>query len=164
MNLEGRTVSYVGDPRADLAVGDRGRVLSSNGDCCHVMWATGASTGQVSLLPVDEVVVGRRQAASAPTDPLEDSLAVPSLSAVAVVETFDAEGPAGLLNALAEAGMLASFAQIAEEAVTHVAARLCQDEEFRAVLGQLDPEDGSELVSLASAVLLRDAFGGETDG
>lgn len=158
MTLEGHKVSYVGEPTEGLAVGEKGSVLSSDGASCHVMWATGARRGLVDLLPVDDVVSARRTAV---VHTLDDSLSIAPLQTVAVAETYEAEGAPGLLNALNEAGLLASFAQIAEDAVAHVSARLWEDDEFRQVLAHLDPEEGASLVSLASVVLLRDAFGGE---
>jgi hypothetical protein len=118
----------------------------------------------VDLLPVEDVVAPSRTVVAL-SSALEDSLAVASMSTVAVRDTYETEGPAGLINALNDAGLLASFASIAEEAVQQVAVRLWSDDEFAAVLAQLDPEEGADLVSLASVVLLRDAFGqGEGDG
>jgi hypothetical protein len=85
------------------------------------------------------------------------------LVTIAVRDTFDSQGQVGLLNALNEEGHLATFASIAEEAMHTVAARLRQDPSITEVLAHLDPEEGAEFVSFTASILLRDAFGQETD-
>lgn len=161
---DGVTVSYVGHSFDGVALGDRGRVLSSSGDHAHVMWSTGARVNQVDLVHEDDLVVAGRKAASHTIEAsVDDSLVTAPLTTVAVRAIYDGQGEAGLLNALSEAGLLGGLAQIAEDALMHVASRVREDEEISAVLAQLDSDEAESLVSLASVVLLRDAFGSTDD-
>lgn len=153
MIREGKKVSFVGDEDGGLKVGDRGRVLSASGDSSHVLWSTGARSGEVTLVPDLDLVVGSQSQMA-----YEDTFSG-SLVTIAVRDTFDAAGPVGLLNALNEEGHLATFAQYAEEALQSVAARITQDPSMREALSHLEPEEQGEFVTLAASVLLRDAFG-----
>jgi hypothetical protein len=101
----------------------------------------------------------------APTQPKAGHTVTASLSETlgvdahtAAREVFDEAGPAGLLSAMHACGDLVCFASIAEEAVDFVAARLREDPQFAHTLAALDDPDADSLVSLASSVLLRDAF------
>jgi hypothetical protein len=158
---EGASVSYIGHPDRGLTVGDRGRVLSTSGQASHVMWLTGARTQAVDLVDHEDLVCGQTRTATAVESPFEDSLEVPSLSMIAVRDTYDASGETGVLNALNEAGHLAGLSQVAEEALEVVIARVKNDQAMTTVLGQLDPDEADGLARLTAAVLLRDAFGGE---
>lgn len=157
-----REVAYVGLPRVGgLALGDRGRVLAEDGSCVHVRWASGALSGQVTPIDFHDVAdqpPARRQASA--SEMLQDSLSVPALTVTGARETYDAEGEAGLLTAMAEAGLLAGLSQAAEEALEAVAARVRTDDAVHAVLASLEPEEADSLVSLAASALLRDAVGG----
>jgi hypothetical protein len=152
---EGATVSYVGHQRDDLAIGDRGRVLSDAGSGSYVMWSTGKLVGQITLEP-DMDLVASNGARIVYNDSFDTGLVT-----IAVRDTYDTAGPAGLLNALNDEGHLASFPQIAEEAVRHVASRIREDPSIAEVLANLDPEEGADFVGLAATALLRDAFGPE---
>lgn len=154
---DGQQVTYVGDGGDGLHLGDRGQVLAVVGSGSHVLWRTGVLHGQVTLVENEDIVrEGRAQTVEAA---VADALDSP-LVTVAVRETYDESGEAGLLNALNEAGHLAAFTQIAEEAAGFIASRIRRDPAFRAVLAHLDGDEGDRLVTLASTVLLRDAFGG----
>lgn len=149
---EGQRVAFCGDPDAGLQPGDRGKVLSSAGQASHVMWATGARAGEILLVGNLDLVASQQAPVS------YDDLDSGSLVSIAVRDTYDGAGPVGLLNALNEEGHLATFATIAEEAMQAVAKRIRQDPSITEVLAVLDPEEGAEFVSLATSVLLRDAF------
>lgn len=160
MLREGDVVSWVGTGApGGPAVGDVGRVASSSGNSGHVLWTTGSRSGRVDLVAEWDVV-------PAPTVPktghsvtasLTDSLSMDGVH-TAVRDTFEESGPAGLLSAMHALGDLACFATIAEEALILVATRLREDPQFAHTLAALDDPDADSLVSLASSVLLRDAF------
>lgn len=156
MIREGAKVSYVGDGDDDLAVGDRGKVISVAGSSAsHVLWSTGKRLGQITLCD-DADLVATPKAAALTYDGLDSG----SLVTIAVRDTYDAAGEVGLLNALNDEGHLASLSQIAEEAVQIVASRLRTDPSMTEVLASLEPEEASAFVSFTASVLLRDAFGG----
>lgn len=151
---EGSRVAYVGPGDHGLEPGDRGKVVSSDGDASHVLWSTGVQAGSILFHDNYDIVVQGRQ------DYDEDLYGAPLVS-TAVAETFDRYGPTGLLNALNEEGHLAVFAPIAEEAFAAVVSRIRTEPAFLEVIAQLGDEDGEEVISLAALALLRDAFGGE---
>lgn len=157
---DGDRVSYVGFVREGLALGDRGKVVSANGDSSHVQWATGARVGCIDLVDDLDLVPtpGSRTAAASV---LTDSLEVGPLVTLSVRETLEESGEAGLLNTLNESGHLAGLGPIAEDTLQFVAGRLRQDDAFAGVLGQLEPEEASSLIALTASVLMRDAFGQE---
>ena len=156
-------MSYLGNPAEGLARGEQGRVISANGDSSHVMWSTGTRVNTVDLIEDVDLMVTAKARANTVVAHLADSLEVGPLVTLAVRETMDESGEAGLLNALNDSGHLGGLAQIAEDALEFVAARLRTDEAFCEVLAQLDQGERSSLVSLASSVLLRDAFSGQDD-
>lgn len=161
---EGQTVSYVGLPERGLDVGDKGRTLSCSGSSSHVMWTTGHRVDLVDLIHHDDLVVQAKAATRMSTaGSLEDTLSVPSLSMVAVRETLEESGEAGLLNALADTGCLGFLVDAADEALAMVASRVRADEGFALVLSHLDCDEAERLVELTAAVVLRDAFG-SSDG
>lgn len=151
MIREGSKVSYVGES-AVRAVGDLGKVLSAAGDSSHVLWAN----GQITLESDADLVTTKRTAAEADHDVLGGSLVH-----IAVRDTFDASGPVGLLDALNEDGHLATFTAYAEDAMQAVAASIRTDPSMHEVLAHLESEEQAALINLATATLLRDAFGGE---
>ncbi len=158
MLIEGAVVSWVGQHHA-VAVGDLGTVVSSSGGSGHVQWTTGASRGKVDLVEEWDVVpapssVSHRKAVSAS---LNDTLGMDSAH-TAARETFEDGGPAAVLSAMHEHGDLACFPSIAEGAVDYVAARLREDAKIAATLAALEDTEADSLVTLASTVLLRDAF------
>lgn len=158
---DGQTVTYIGPGMNGLAIGDQGKVLSAERDSCHVLWASGALHNQIVLVGnFDLAPIGRQ----ATLDGLEDCLDVDSgISTSATRDIFDTGGEIGLLNQMAEEGHLASFAAIAEDAYEFIASRVRQDPAFRSITAHLDEDEGEALIRLASHVLLRDAFGIETE-
>lgn len=157
---DGEKVSYVGDPTKEgLRIGDEGQALSVTEACSHVMWATGARTGQVDLVDNEDLVSrgGGRVAGSV----FDDSVSHAGLVTVAVRETYDTDGGVGLLNALNEAGHLASLEAVADEALAFVCAQVRSDPAFSSVLGQLDESEAADFVSLTATSVLRDAFGSD---
>lgn len=151
---EGQRVAFCGDPDAGLQPGDRGKVLSSAGAASHVLWATGSRSGEILL-------VGNLDLVASQQTQTYDDLDSGALVTIAVRDTFEQSGSAGLLNALNEEGHLTTFAGIAEEAVQAVAKMIRQDPSISEVLAALDHEEGAEFIALATTALLRDAFGGD---
>lgn len=162
MNLfhEGQAVSYIGDD--GVLLGTHGRLLVfASRTHGHIQWSDGPRRGQVDMVDLDNVAPApKRYQAALHSDGLEDSLEVGPVSSVtAARQTFDIEGAAGVLTSMASAGRLSSFDSIADEVTLFVEGRIRQDSSVREVLGELDDTEQDELVSLASRVLLRDAFG-----
>ena len=157
--IEGSKVSYIGDPTEELDIGDTGKLLVSDGHASHVRWLTGASEGEISLVPDDQLVM----VAVEPRSSYYDSLDGGRLVHVAIRNVFDRFGQVGLLNALNDEGHLSTFQPIAEEAIAMVASRIREDPSFVEVLGELDGDEGDEFVMYASFTLLKDAFGEEED-
>lgn len=152
---EGQRVSYVGDGEGGLEVGDRGKVVSSDGSACHVLWTTGVRAGQVMFHKDFDLVASNQ----GPRNLSElDDFAAPLVS-FAVRDIHDRHGNSGLLNALNEDGHLAAFSRLAEDAIQTVASGVREDPSIQEVLSQLDDEDGDEFVMFATLTLLRDAFG-----
>lgn len=159
MMREGSKVSYTGMDADGVSLGDQGAVLAASGPRAEVMWYTGSRTNQVTIVDeFDLVVTGSRV-----SDGLEDSLEVGGLVTFSARHAYDEGGEVAILNQMADAGHLAAFADIAEEALSMVAARLRQDASFRAVTAQLDEEEAEGVLRLASSCLIRDAFGDGAD-
>lgn len=166
---EGQRVSYIGDGSDGRLLGDRGQLLVRSGREGHVKWDDGKVTPhELEFLAPSAVqatrhqVIARRTAMS--PDGLEDSLEVgPPIATVGVRGVYDTEGGVGVLNVMATTGALASFPEIAQEALGFVAHRIWSDPHVQAVTAQLDDDEAQEIVTLASQALLRDAFG-EPDG
>lgn len=162
---DGQQVTYIGPGatvgHAALHMGERGKVLGAGPTASHVLFTTGAVAQQILLVDnFDLAPLGK----VATTDGLDDCLEVSDgLSASAARQAFDLGGEVGLLNQMAEDGYLATFAAIAEDAYEFIAGRVRQDPAFRAVTAQLDEDEGDALVRLASHVLLRDAFGVDSE-
>lgn len=155
MFYDGQHVSYVGlDPQR---IGDRGRVLQAEAHGAHVLWISGALNNQVVY--TDGMDMAPLSRVSNHQDGLEDSLEVGEYTAhTAVRVAYDDGGEVGVLNYMAEQGYLAAFASIADETLSFVASRIRQDPGFAVVAAQLDDDEAADLVRLAAAVLMRDAF------
>lgn len=153
-------VAYVGHPGRGLDIGDEGLVLSSSGSACHVRWESGGLTGQITLTATNDLVPGEHSSPSAKHayTSIEDAFGEDALVSCAVRDVYEAEGEAGLLQALAQEGHLTTLADAVEEAVGVVATRIRQDPSFQTVLGQLDDHEGDNLVNLAAVMLVREAF------
>lgn len=154
---DGCRVAYTGLPRGPLVPDDEGTVLVSSGTAAHVQWRTGSLVGQVSLEEVQDLaVLGSRMH---PVEAaLDDSLEVAGLGTFTARQIVDEGGSEALLNAMVDSGHLSAFASIAEEALTLVSGRIRSAAGFRAVIAHLDPGEADEMVRLASAALIRDAF------
>lgn len=153
MLRDGQRVVYMGYVD-DSLLGVEGKILSCSDTSAHVKWAS----GRISLHATDELdpVAPGVTVESA----LDDSLDVgDGIGVLAAREVYEEHGPAGVLNQMAETGRLASFVEVAEEALALVANRIRLDPSFTQVIAQLGEEDGEQIVRLASAVLIRDAFG-----
>jgi hypothetical protein len=148
---DGQKVSYVGDDE-QVAVGDVGQILTVAGRHSHVVWRSGASSGEVTFTPNADLVV---QGAAKDWD---DSLDTP-LVAVSVRDVYDHRGPMALLSALSEDGHLTNFGAISEEALQFVAGKIREDPSMHEVLAQLQPDEAEEVITVATAVVMRDAFG-----
>lgn len=157
---EGQSVSYVGDGRDGRTLGERGRLLYVSGRSGHVKWADET----ITLVDLDDVAsvrstAGAARAAVVAPDELADSLEVGLPAHTGLHGVFEAEGSSGVLNALASAGQLTSFAAIAEGARTYTEAQVRADPTFRGATAGLDQDEVDELVAMAALVLLRDSFG-----
>lgn len=154
---DGSRVRYTGIPDGPLLPQDQGSVLSASGHCAHVQWRTGALAGQVTLHDTDDLEpLTPRQGAV--EDALDDSLDVAGLGTFTARQIYDDNGPSGLLNAMADAGHLAAFQDIAEDALALVAQRLRTSASFTTLAAHLDEDEADEMIRLASAALIRDAF------
>jgi hypothetical protein len=157
MLYDGCRVEYTGTMAGSLNPGDQGSILVTSGHCAHVQWKTGSLAGQVSLVDtLDLMSLGSRQGSV--EDALDDSLEVSGLGTVTARQIYDEGGSHALLNAMADAGRLASFREIAEEALALVAGRIRTSASFLALASHLDDDEAEEMVRLASAALIRDAF------
>ncbi len=150
--MDGSRVSYVGDGDDELAIGDEGKVLLSGVTGSHVIWTTGARTGDVTLTLNGDLVVTKAATRN-------DSLDSGGLVSVAVRQVYDRQGARGVLSALDTEGHLAPMVDLAESAIASLTATIRRDPSMREVLATLDEEGGSELVHLAAQALLREAFG-----
>lgn len=157
MIYDGCRVTYTGLDDGALAFDDQGKVLVTSGTCAHVQWKTGALAGQVT--PVDTrdlTLLGSR--AQAVEAALDDSLEVAGLGTFTARQIYDEGGSEALLNAMVDSGHLSSFASIAEEALTLVEGRIRASASVHSVIAHLDEPEADEVVRLAAAALIRDAF------
>lgn len=155
MVREGARVAYTGMDTDHVVLGDTGSVLAVEGSVAHVKWASGSATGAV--VPVyahDLSVVGGRVLEAT----LADSLEVGTLMAFSARRSFDEGGEVAVLNQMVAHGHMAFFSAIAEEALTLVTSRIRTEPSMRAVLADLDEEEGEGVLRLAAACLIRDAF------
>lgn len=154
---DGSRVEYTGPDDGPLKTGDQGSVLAASGHAAHVQWRTGTLQGQVHLYDTADLrPLTPRQGAI--EDALDDSLDVSGLGTFTARQLYDETGPTGLLNAMADAGKLAAFQDIAEEALALVSNRLRTSASFTALAAHLDDDEADQMVRLASAALIRDAF------
>lgn len=154
MIREGCKVAYVGHP-GEVAIGDVGKVLSDQGNASHIQWLTGASKGRITGPWAHADLVEQQSTTASIDDSLDDG----TLVTVAVREVYDDSGDLGLLAALNEAGHLATFTELADEAMLVVAHHIRRDPAFSAVLSALDTDEADRLVGLTASYLMRDAFG-----
>lgn len=151
---EGQVVAFTGyGGHEGQTLGDLGRVVSVDGNVVAVHW----ENGKVASVYDHDLAIQSRGGMTS----LDDSLDVGGLVTFAAREAFDVNGPVGVVNALASGGHMAAFADIAEEALDLVASRVRSDPSIRAVTAQLDDEEGEAVIRLASAALIRDAYGEE---
>ena len=157
MIYDGCQVEYTGARADSLVHGDQGAVLVVSGHAAHVQWKTGSLAGQVTLEDSDDLApVGTRRTAVEAS--LDDSLEVSGLGSFTARQIYDEGGSEALLNAMADSGKLASFQEIAEEVFTLVSTRIRTSASFIALASHLDEDEADEMVRLASATLIRDAF------
>lgn len=154
---DGSRVLYTGAESGPLHYGDQGSVLAVSGHAAHVQWHTGSLQGQVDLYDVADLqpLAARRGVVE---DSLDDSLEVAGLGTFTARQIYDETGPSGLLNAMADAGRLAAFQDIAEEALALVSRRLRTSAPFTTLAAHLDEDEADQMIRLASATLIRDAF------
>jgi hypothetical protein len=157
MIQDGCQVAYTGLGDQELAFDDHGRVLVVSGSAAHVQWKTGSLAGRVTLVDAGDLTAlgGRQQAVEAA---LDDSLEVAGLGTFTARQIYEDGGPEALLNAMVDSGHLSVFGSIAEEALVLVEGRIRASADFRTVTSHLDEAEADELVRMASAALIRDAF------
>lgn len=157
MIRESAKVTYIGmDVGEGPSLGDQGRVISADGGVCHVLWSTGAVEHQVTAHYDSDLSLAGHTASA---DGLEDSLEVGGLVTFSVRNVYDSGGSPAVVNQMAEMGHLGAFSEYAEEAIALVAARVRQDPSVRAVTANLEEDEAEHVYRLASACLIRDAFG-----
>lgn len=162
MLREGQKVAYTGSASDGLVLGDSGRLLMLSSGFAHVAWESGTSSGQIIPVALYDLAPSRNSM-TIEAD-LDDSLDVANFSFTAARDIYDTDGETGVVNAMAEAGHLAAFQEIAEDALTLVSGRIRRDPSFRDVLAQLDEEEGERVIRLASSCLILDAFGDDIHG
>lgn len=161
---EGQAVSYVGESQPGLTLGDHGRLLAfASKTAGHVQWLDGKLRGQVTVHELGAEVLPTGKKYEAVLDGLEDSLEVGPVPHTSARSVYDTEGSIGVLSMLASSGYLANFEAIADEAQAFVQGRIRSEASVREILAQLDDDEASELVVLASRVLLQDAFGPDAE-
>lgn len=157
---EGQAVSYVGDGQQGLSLGDHGRLLAfASSSAGHVQWLDGQRRGQVTMHEFGTEILPASKKFEATKDGLEDSLEVGPVPHTSARHVYDTEGSLGVLSMLASTGCTANFEAIADDVHAYVQGRIRQEAAVREVLAQLDDDEASELISLASRILLHDAFG-----
>jgi hypothetical protein len=143
-----------------LVEGDQGKVLVTDSRVAHVLWATGVLAGDVSIVDHEDLRTGSTRSVSGS---LDDSLELGGLTSFSSRQVWDDQGHIGVLNVMVEGGHLASFIDIAEEALGIVAHRIRHDASFQAIAGELDDSEAETLVRTAAAALIRDAFAAEEE-
>jgi hypothetical protein len=123
-----------------------------------VQWKTGSLSGQVTLVDTLDLEPLQSRQGSV-EEALDDSLEVSGLGTFTARQIYDEGGSQALLNAMADSGKLSAFQEIAEEALALVAGRIRASASFTALASHLDDDESDEMVRLASAALIRDAFG-----
>ena len=148
---EGQRVAYVGDGEHGLLPGDRGKVLSSSGYEVHVVWATGAKSGQITLHGTYDLVPEGGQSVQ------EDRHIV----AVAVRKTYDRLGTEAVSGMLGEEGILVPFIPLVDDAVSIVVSALRSDPIMQQALSFLEPDEADDVLVTATLTLIQEAFGAE---
>lgn len=157
MITDGARVRYTGTEDGPLHHDDQGSILVTSGHAAHVQWRTGTLAGQVTLHDTADLEpLTPRQGAV--EDALDDSLDVAGLGTFTARQIYDENGPSGLLNAMADAGKLAAFQDIAEDALALITERLRTSTAFTALAAHLDDDEADQMIHLASVALIRDAF------
>jgi hypothetical protein len=158
---DGSPISFIGLPAAGAAIGDRGFVLRVAGRGAHVKWTSGDRRGHVTLEDVDDIVPFQPHTAATAATPgsaLDDSLEVGVLDSLGVAHLCALRGPAAVLTAVAHTRP-ADLAAVADEVRTFAEQRVAATASLQQVIGQLDEEEGAELVRLAAITVMRDTFG-----
>jgi hypothetical protein len=157
MLYDGCRVVYTGADDGPLRMDDQGAVMVLGERSAHVQWRTGSLAGQISLVDSRDLlpVEARRGAVEAA---LDDSLEVAGLGVFTARQIYDEGGAEGLLNAMVDAGHLASFTTIAEEALALVTGRLRASAALHGVTSHLEEAEAEDVVRTAAAALIRDAF------
>lgn len=149
---DGQKVAYVGDPYDEVAIGDVGVVVQAGHTASHVKWVTGAATGSFAEVAHHEIT----PAQAARVDDID--LLAGSIVDFAVDDTFQRSGARGVMRVLSKRGHLSGLEALALRSVEQFVASVRSDPSFIEVLGDLDEQDGEDLVSLTAVSLLRDAL------
>lgn len=165
---EGQAVTSIGDGSNGVPLGTHGKILAlANANAGHVQFFVGSTGGQVLFVPeLGDVVAPssrRLQAAMADQDGWEDSLEVGPVSKTGAAHILATSGPASVIQQLASVGAFADTAEVGEEALAFVEARLRHSATLQAHLAELDEEDQELIYRVASRDLLSQACGGTDD-
>lgn len=147
--LDGTDVSYDGPDRTGgPSRGDVGRVLVADNQAAHVMWTTGAISGQVTLVEHADLESAEPKmptAGETVREHLGHSLDY-TTTPEEVLASMDADGGLDRLS------------MISDEVVEWVASRLRGLGSFRERLASLETTDGNDVVIAATRRVLADAM------
>lgn len=157
-SIEGRTASYVGQPRSGFQTGDRCAVVSDEGGLLFVRWLTGAhadSYGEVS--PRDVVADEMGTTASMDEFGFEDSRQY--TSSIDVTSLMERGGSVTVLAAMEQRGELKNLRLAVREAVSSIHDAVRQDPVWDDVLAT----DASILTEAILAAVEAEVEGDEGD-
>jgi hypothetical protein len=145
---EGDTVAYVGDALDGIEPA-RGRIMAfASSQAAHVQWTTGSRAGQVDMVDVYDLM----------PCPSVASLESGRLTATSVRHVYTIEGAEGVLKYLSSTAQLATWPDIAADALAYVTGKLKADASLELCWEQLDADQVDKVAALAAEVLLRDSF------
>lgn len=145
MFREGQRVSYVGE-NLDYEIGSVGRVLTTSGTDCNVMWETGPRTGKVDLIDDGDLAAPNARVAS------EVEFESP-LAEVPVFEVYASHGARGLYSRLSKEGHLSNTPDIAERVMEFAATLVRSDVTVREVIASLGEDADDFVLHVAGRVL-----------
>lgn len=164
---EGQAITSIGDGSNGVPLGTHGKILAlANANAGHVQWFLGSGPGitfERELGDVAAPATRRVQAAVTDADGWEDSLEVGPVSKTGAAHILATSGPASVIQQLASVGAFADTADVGEEALAFVEARLRHSATLQAHLAELDEEDQELIYRVASRDLLSQACGGADD-
>lgn len=165
---EGQSITSIGDGSDGVPLGTHGRILALAAGSGHVQWLSGPLTNRVTFVPqLEEKVAPASRRVQAQhqlaSDGLEDSLEVGPVHPTGARHLMATGGARDVLYSLSAVGALHDVGDVAEDTLSYVEARLRQAPGLQVHLAELDEEDRSEVLRMASRELLHQAFGGHDE-